>query len=244
MNISFRNQIVITFVFGFFVLISIFSIYMAKVERDYLYKSSRDDATSMAQAISVSTRSWVLANDIAGLQEVVYSMKSHPELYYAMIISNNGRVLAHTDKSKDGKFVADNNSLNLLKSDNKIKIIIENSFIFDIAVPIMLQEKNIGWVRIATSRERENNNLKITIWRNASFILLASTLALIASLIIAKRLSYGIDSLIKVTKEVKEGNLTARINSKSKFSEIITLENSFNHMLESLMQAHQDITVI
>lgn len=239
--VSFRNQIVFTFVFGFVILISIFSIYMAKVERDYLYNSNKEDTINIAHSLSLSTRSWVLANDVVGLQEVVSAMKSHSALNYAMIISNYGRVLAHTDKNKSGLFVSDKISLELLKSTPKIKIILEEANVIDVAVPIMLGERQIGWVRVSMSRNRENSNLDIIIWRNIVFILLASTLALFASLFIAKRLSYGINSLIKVTEQVKAGNLTARINCESKVSEIVTLSNSFNHMLESLMQAHAEL---
>lgn len=239
--ISFRQQIVITFVFGFFVLISGFAIYMTQVERNYLYKNTLDDTTSLAQSLAVSTRSWVLANDVVGLQEVISSVKSYPELSYAMVISNSGRVLAHTDKSKEGQFVSDELSLALLKSLPEIILMQENTSIVDISVPIMIENKLIGWVRVAVSRTRENINLKMQFLRNINFIILASSLSLLAALLVTKRLSSGIDSLIKVANEIQAGKFSARVNSVNNVSEIIILGNSLNQMLESLTQAQNEI---
>jgi light-regulated signal transduction histidine kinase (bacteriophytochrome) len=105
----------------------------------------------------------------------------------------------------------------------------------------MIENKLIGWVRVAISRTRENINLKMQFLRNINFIILASSLSLLAALLVTKRLSSGIDSLIKVANEIQAGKFTARVNSVDNMSEIIILGNSLNQMLESLTQAQNEI---
>lgn len=70
---SFRRQIILAFVVGFCLLVVAFSAYQVKTESRYLYRDSSAETTSMAESLAASSRSWVLANDVAGLQEVVRS---------------------------------------------------------------------------------------------------------------------------------------------------------------------------
>ena len=94
---SFKRQIILTFVVGFFALATTFAVYMVESERASLYRDSGNTTTGLAQSLAVSSLSWVLANDVVGLQEVVQSFRDYPELRYAMVISPTGRVLAHSD---------------------------------------------------------------------------------------------------------------------------------------------------
>src|SRR5450830_2064701 len=113
---SFKRQIILAFVVGFFLLITAFAVYLVNRERGHLYHDSVDETTGLAESLAVSSLSWVLANDVAGLQEVVGSFQDYPALRYAMVISPTGRVLAHNDATKIGQFISDEKSLALLMS--------------------------------------------------------------------------------------------------------------------------------
>ncbi|MDY0189474.1 MAG: ATP-binding protein [Desulfuromonas sp.] len=237
---SFRQQIILTFVLGFFLLISSFAIYMTHAERNLLYSNNCKDAIGLAQALEASSRSWVLANDIVGLQEIVHALQSYSELSYDMIISPTGRVLAHTDESNTGKFIADVRSLSLLKAPSTVQIIQKNSTIADIAVPIMLGDRQLGWARVALSRAMLNSNLSTTAWRNTSFVLFFSALALLASWIISSHLNASFSTLVKVAEQVRRGNLSARANVDGNVDEVAILAAGFNQMLDALEQAEEE----
>jgi len=45
--------------------------------------------------------------DLAGLQELIEAQRRHPELEFAMLADEGGRILAHTDTSRRGQFLLD-----------------------------------------------------------------------------------------------------------------------------------------
>jgi len=238
---SFRRQIILTFVVGFFFLISAFSVYLVKSEGDYLYRDSRDDTTSLAQSLAASSLSWVLANDVVGLQEVVHSFQSHPELRYAMVISLSGRVLGHTDTSKVGQFVADEPSLAMLKAPPATRVMIDDASVMDVAVPIISHEHHVGWARVAQVSTRGNNKLRMMIWRSGIFVLLASALSLFAAMLIANRLGHRIGSLVQVAEQVQAGNFDVRARVPGKADEITKLGDSLNQMLDALAHNEKEL---
>lgn len=238
---SLKGQIVLTFVFGFSLLIASFAFYVSLAERNTLYSSSLKNTTSLAQTLAVSSRSWVLANDVIGLQEVVRSLQSHSALQYAIIISPKGRVLAHTEPKKVGLYMADDASLSLLNTSNKVVVMTENTSLVDIAVPVMFDHQVLGWARVAQSRVQENADLRIVIWRNISFVFLAFVASLFSALLIARRLSSGMRILVGVADQIQAGNITARANLSVGADEMLLLGSSINKMLDSLALAEQQV---
>lgn len=238
---SFKRQIILTFVVGFFLLISAFATYLVQRESAYLYRDSTDKTTSLAQSLAVSSTSWVLANDVAGLQEIVHSLQTHNQLRYAMIISLTGRVLAHTEAGRIGQFVTDKPSLALLTASAKTVIMADDKSRIDIAVPIMAGDRLVGWARIAQGRRDIAANLQKMALSSALFVLLATILSLLAALLIANRLGYRISSLVQVAQTVQAGNFGMRANVPGGEDEISTLAASLNLMLDELAQNEKQL---
>jgi PAS domain S-box-containing protein len=237
---SFKRQIILTFVVGFFLLAAAFASYQVRTESAYLYRDNTDETISLAESLAASSRSWVLANDVAGLQEVVRSFQSHPELRYAIVISPSGKVLAHSDAAKVGQFVSDEASLALIKSQPVNRVMANDESMSDVAVPIMVDHRHIGWARIAQGREYITGNLHKMILSSALFVLVAVVLSLFAALFIANRLGYRIGHLMRVAEEVQAGNYATRANI-SGGDEIARLASRFNHMLDVLAQDEEQL---
>ncbi|MDK9716517.1 MAG: hypothetical protein OEL57_01245 [Trichlorobacter sp.] len=51
------------------------------------------------------------AFDISGLQELAESQRRYPELQFAILLDMQGRILAHTDRSRIGQHLRDLPSL-------------------------------------------------------------------------------------------------------------------------------------
>lgn len=237
---SFKRQIILTFVVGFFVLAVAFIVYQAKSESAYLYRESTYDVTSLAESLAASSRSWVLANDVAGLQEVVHAFEGHPGFRYAMVISASGQVLAHSDATKVGQFLTDEPSLALIKSPPVNKVVIDDASQIDVAVPVMVDQRHVGWVRVGHGRERIVGNLNKIMLNGALFVLLAVILSLFAALLIAKRLGARIGYLMRVAEDVQAGNYASRADI-SGVDEIAKLANSLNHMLDVLARDEEQL---
>lgn len=54
---SFKRQIILAFVVGFFFLITAFAVYLVNRERGNLYRDSVDETTGLAESLAVSSLS-------------------------------------------------------------------------------------------------------------------------------------------------------------------------------------------
>lgn len=232
---SFRRQIILVFVAGFFFLMAAYVAYAVKTEQANQYRHSRETAIGLTQALVVSALPWLLANDFAGLQDAVHIFVKYPDLRYAMIISPNGRVLAHSDAAKVGQFVADEPSLALIKAPPGQRIIADNESLVDIAIPVELDRRHVGWARIGVERARLADDLRQMEWTGALYVSLATSLSWLAAMLIANRLGYRIGILMRTAAEVQAGNSATRANVAGN-DEIAKLADSMNLMLDALHQ--------
>jgi sensor histidine kinase regulating citrate/malate metabolism len=74
-----------------------------------------EQATALAEALATASNHWLAANDISGLQELIEAQRRYPELRFAMLLDNNGRILAHTDRSHIGQDVRSKPNLSITR---------------------------------------------------------------------------------------------------------------------------------
>lgn len=238
---SFRNQIIAVFVLGFLLLITAFIVYMASIEQDNLHRESNNAAFGLAQSLAVSSRPWVLANDVIGMQELIDAVDAYPGLRHAMLISPKGQVLAHSESEKVGLFLTDSTSLRLIQSTDGQQTLINNESAIDVAAPIRAGQRHVGWARVALGRETINADLRDTMARGAIFVLVSSVLAFLAAMLIANRLRGHIRSLVWVAEGVEAGDFSARAIIPGPPDEVARLANSFNRMLDTLESNEQEL---
>jgi PAS domain S-box-containing protein len=232
---SFKRQIILTFVVGFVALVTALAIYMVNSERENLYRDSRHVATGLAHSLAVSSLAWVLANDVVGLQEVVHSFQDYPELRYVMVISPSGRVLAHSDATKVGQFLADESSLALLKSPAVKRVMIDDERLIDVVLPIEVDKRHVGWARVGLGREGIATSLRAMVLNYTLFVLLSLALSFLAAIVVASRLVHRITSLVTVAEDVRNGNFAMRVAPLPGDDEINKLAVSLNLMLDTLV---------
>lgn len=234
---SFKRQFMLTFSVGSFVLIATFVTYLVTAERAQIYADSTEHAFDLADALKVSSLQWVPGNDLAGLQEVVNAIHDHPELRYAMVLSPQGRVLAHSDPARIGQFLADESSLAFLKGPPQSRVITDDVSRVDVAVPIQFKTWHMGWARIALGREQVVAKLHKLVWSTVLFLVVATLLSLLAARGLANRLGAGISSLVGVADQVRRGNRAVRADAGRESEEIARLGESFNLMLDNLVES-------
>jgi PAS domain S-box-containing protein len=238
---SFRRQIILTFVVGFFLLIGGFTLYLVLTERDNLHRDSMNATTSMAQALAASARPWVLADDVAGLQEAVHAFHAYPEFSYAMVLSPSGRVLAHSDPSLVGKYLADKKSQEMLGTQHVIHVLEDSHDTFAAAVPIEMGKQQVGWAWVSSLNKQNADYLQEMIWHNLIFLLISTALSFLAAMAIANRLGRHIRTMVRVAESVQGGNYSTRISVAEGEDEIARLGNSLNRMLETLAKNEHDL---
>lgn len=231
---SFRHQIILVFVLGFCLLSTTFVVHNVREQSDNFARENSQAAAGLAQSLAVSSRSWVLANDVAGLQEVVEAVRRYPGLRHAMVISPSGRVMAHTDPTKVGLFLSDPVSQSLLASTAPAFTLSDSDQGVDLAAAVRAGDKPVAWARVALGRDRIQADLRLIRVHGAVYVFASTLLSLVAALYIAQRLGQRVESLVQVAEEVREGHLGVRATVSRRHDEIDTLADSFNRMLISL----------
>ena len=242
-NRSIRHQLVLAFSIVSLSLMLTFTALTFIQQRSFINQDSTDRATGLVLALASSSSSWVLANDVAGLQEVLAGFSGTPDLKLALVLNMRGEVLASTDATMIGKFVNDEVSLRMLASTAQTLVLIDQRSIVDVAQPIMAGGRQIGWGRIEISRASSNYRLKALGLAGLAFSLAAAMLAILIATALAKRLTRSMDHLIEVTKKVELGKHEVR-SKIDRGDEVGQLANSFNRMLDVLHVSEENLNRI
>lgn len=196
-------------------------------QRAMLLDRQIEGATAMAHALATSASGWIVADDIAGLQELVEVQRRYPETLFAILADEQGLVLAGTDKSKQGLYMLD-----LPREARQTMFSVSDSLV-DVAVPAMVSGRHVGWARVGIGQKEAGKELaKIT--RNGVLyaimaILSGSFVAWLLGLRITRRL-YAVQKTIYA---VRGGDCLARTTIAGN-DEAAVMAREFNVMLDAV----------
>jgi PAS domain S-box-containing protein len=223
---SFRSRLFLSVAIVNAILMSIFIIDIATRQRAVILENQFREAEGIAKSISATSAQWIASNDVAGLQELVEAQSHFPELSFAIITNNHSQILAHSDKTKIGQFLLD------LPNTTKEITISKTPELTDVAIPIFLSNKHLGWVRIGLGQKNTSEQLK-TITNNGIIygfltVLIGSIIVWFLGSFITRRL-YFIQETIN---EIAKGNTSARSRLTGN-DEVTALAKEFNKMLDA-----------
>ena len=231
---SIRRQLILGFALASLLLMLSFGYLILQQQRDALYKSSAERASSLARALAISGTSWALANDLAGLQEVVQGFDKTQDLQRAYFLDTHGEVLASTNPDQVGFFVTDKVSRNMLASSSREQMVLVNQKnLIVIAQPVLADGRLLGWVRVEMSRDAVNDNLAELTRMWIEFILFAVLAVSMIALLLARRLTRGLNHLMQVAAAVEHG-WGKRRSDLGRADEIGILARHLDRMLDAL----------
>lgn len=230
---SIRRQLMVGFGMATLGLMLASGYVLYNQQRDTLYRESIERATLLASTLSRSSTSWVLANDVAGLQEIVSGLSGTVDLTRAFVLAPNGEVLASTRENEIGLVVSDPVSLGLLRSVPDKQILADQQNMIDVAVPVMAGARHVGWARVELTRDSVNANLRRLAGVWLGFVLIAILLVVLVAVMLARGFMRGVTHLASVADEVQHGNNEMRANVLRK-DEVGVLGQHLNRMLDAL----------
>lgn len=237
---SIRRRLVVSIAVVHAVLMTLFVVDLVHRQLVFLKGQSHTRAEGLARVISVNSVSWVLADDVRGLSEVVRSVRSHPHLMYAMVVDPRGQVLAHTDRDRIGFFVSDPTSMDILASAPAMRTVVESDRMVEVAAPVMVQDRVIGWARVALDQQEEIANIHSTMTEGIFYIVTAMVVGVVCALWISRRLTAdflrlgeAVDSLRKGKREIVPLDQPAR--------EIARVEEAFVAMAETIWRREDEL---
>jgi PAS domain S-box-containing protein len=206
---------------------------LLSLQKDFLYSQGTKNAFDLAQTLSFSSVSWVLADDVVGLQEVLKGTSKTTDLKFAVVLSPRGEVLASTISEHIGKFFGDATSQRLLGSPAEPQTLLDEDNLIDVAVPIKVGNAFIGWVRVELTRDTANRELwKIAAAGLAIAIFLVMMISLVASGL-ARRLTRGLDHLVSVAIDAEHGRAFQR-EDIARLDEVGVLARHLYQMLDAV----------
>lgn len=212
------------------VLMTIFVFDLVERQRDFMQHQSNNQAMGLAATLATNGSSWVLANDLVGIEEIINSQSNYPDLRYAMFIDNRGKLLGYTDREKIGLYIDDKLSQKIFNGNNKTKIIIENDHLIDVASPIKVNDEIIGWARVGISRSSMSDNLKLVTINGLIYTTVAILIGIFFAWLMSKGLTKGIRQLKTAIDQISDGSrdVACELNREDELGD---LSHDFNKML-------------
>jgi len=224
---SLRGRLILSVALVHAVMMSIFIFDSIVRQRKLLLNQQIEDAKRLSQTLSTSAAGWISADDISGLQELVDNQRSYPELMFVILTDELGFVLAHTDRTKNGKYLID------LPKEVALKVLNKTPQLVDVVSPAMLNNVHVGWVRIGLNQnEAEKKLFEITI-NGVLYTLLAIIIGSIIAWFMGKRITQRLYLVQDTINKVSAGNPSARAQITGS-DEATLLAREFNTMLDTL----------
>jgi len=211
------------------VMMTLFIMDLTVRQRVMLLERQEEQAIALSESLSTSAATWLEADDISGLQELADAQRRYPELIFAMLVDESGRVLAHTDRSKQGLYLAD------LPKEARQTVMSKTPALVDVAAPATVGNKHVGWARVGIGQKAAGKTLS-EITRSGVFyalaaIVLGSGIAWLMGFMLTRRL-YAVQDAIN---KVQAGDSLARARVSGS-DEAAALGREFNAMLETLAE--------
>jgi PAS domain S-box-containing protein len=237
-----RGQLVLGIVLVHFALMSVFVIDLVRRQLHFLQGQSQGQALSLAHDLAVNSNTYLIGNDFDGLERMTISYKDFPNLEYAMILSPDHVVLAHSSAGLQGEKAVDSVS-GLLKQEARSQVLLQNDHILDVAAPVLQNGHLLGWARVGITQDYIYSNA-LSIMRNGVlYILVAMVTGLLVALSIGKRLTAGLTRLVAAAESIRSGDRSRRVELSGSY-ELVRLATAFNEMLDVLISNERNLTTV
>lgn len=225
-------------------LLGFFAVDIIKQQKQITLKQNREQAKSLAQALAVNARFYIISHDEDMLLKTLQSINKFPDLDYAAILEDDGKVLAHTNPAYLGMKLADSIGSTGNK-DSDGSIIFENGKVADVTIPIYDEggSRLIGWAKLALNRSSILNEFSGIVRDVTLYMLLGLLISIIIAYFIAKNLSKELNILSGITEKIADGHVKERA-AGFKNIEVERLGKSFNRMLDELNTNQQLMNTI
>jgi len=231
---SLRGQLIFGVALTHAVLMTIFIVDLTHRQQVMLLERQREQTLALTQSLATTSAVWLAANDVIGLQELVDAQRRYPNLVFALLTNADGRVLAHTDKGKIGLTVLD------LPESPQTSILSAGRTLVDVAVPVALSGKIVGWARVGTDLG-ETSKLESGMAVGGAFyalaaILIGSAMAWWLGLKVTRRL-YAIEHTVDAVHAGRVGERT-RLGGTD---EAARLAGAFDTMLDTVTAREREL---
>ncbi|HEX5698872.1 MAG TPA: diguanylate cyclase [Rhodoferax sp.] len=230
---SLRRQLMVGMVAIVASMMSLLIWDLTQRQRTLAEEQQMERASALARGLAVSSALLVAARDLAALDEVVQSLASYPDMSYALVLDSGGQLLAHNrDPDRVGQHLSD---AAVMAETNALK---NEANALDVASPVMLHGRLIGWVRLGLNGNLMEARLADITRSGLIFTLAGLGLSVILALLTSHFLTRRLSAIARVAHGVQGGRTELRV-ALGGHDEGAPLARQLNDMLDTLAQRDQ-----
>lgn len=182
-------------------------------------------AQALAQSVAKASAVWLASRDVAGLQEIIDGLQGYPDLSHAIVLDNQGQVLAHSDTQRRGQYLSD------LPQQAQTTLLQQTPNLVDVASPVMLGGQPIGWARIGLGGKALAAQISAVRRQGLEYALLAVALSVLFAALAGSLLSRRLNAIEQVANAIQDGDTSRRASLRGN-DEAARLGRQFNAMLD------------
>ena len=216
------------------VMMALFITDLTARQRAMLLDRQVEEATALSQALATSAAGWIAANDIAGLQELVEAQRRYPEILFAILADQEGRVLADTDTSRQELYMLD------LPGEARQTVLDRTPALVDVVAPAMIGGHQVGWARVGIGQKAAGEKLAAIIRDGVAYALAAILLGSLIAWFMGRRITRRLYAVQETIAAVRSGNRLAR-SSLVGTDEAAVIAQDFNQMLDVIVERDAEL---
>jgi len=157
-----------------------------------------------------------------------------------MVLTPEGRVLAHGDPEQVGRYASDARSLALLRRPAEERLMMAPGDIIDAAAPITVGGVLVGWARVGLKTDLLNRHLTELMWNGVLYAGVAISLGVVLAVAVAGALTRRLGGLVQATRQFGAGvpGVHADVGGAD---EVSALSAAFNVMVGQIAKANREL---
>ncbi|WP_371325090.1 response regulator [Dechloromonas sp. ZY10] len=229
-----RRQLVAWIALVMALTMSLFVVLLTERQQNFLLEQKISQARALTHSLASVAGPWLKARDVLGLQELLDAQKAYSELRYAVIVDLEGRVLAHTDASYRGRYLAD------LPERVDGYLLAQTGELVDYLHPVSFSGQHVGWVRLGLGQAEARQELHNLRQGALLYALLSLGLVVLIVVVLVQRVTRKLYAIEDVVGRVRGGDMNCRVEVVGD-DEAARLALAFNDMLERLSERAREL---
>jgi len=238
--VSIRRQLVVGVALVHVLLMTVFVSALIHRQRTFLLDRAERRVRVQAELLATASRPHVLAQDGAGLAEILAALVKDTEgVRYAMVTDPGGRVLAHSQPGKTGGVLEDATSRAVLDGDPHPRLVTHGEHGLQAAAPVVARGRHVGWAWIAGDFAADRAHLDGVSTTGLAYTAAAVVLGTAFAVGVARTILRPLSLLRAGTEQVSQGRWEQPIPVTST-NEVGSVTHAFNTMAQTLHQRNAD----
>lgn len=233
---SVRGRIIIGVVALHAVLMGLVVADMASRQQEFMQHQLSGQGESLARTLAVNAPSWLVSNDLNGLDELVDSLKTTPNLQLALILDQDGKVRASTDPGLFNLQLTDPVSRRLLEGG--IRQIWHENQVDSVAV-ILTNGRPIGYARVILDTVPVQGELAAVTRKGIAYTVFAILFGGLVAWLVVRTMTARLARLSTAADRIAEGDLNVALAEDRGRDEVARLTRDFIQMAAALAEDRQ-----